>query len=37
MKIKEGEILPVSELFYLDSNGPQKVKSIDLLKNQKLL
>ena len=37
MKIKEGEILPVSELFYLDSNGPQKVKSIDLLKNQKTI
>ena len=37
MKIKEGEKLPVSELFYLDSNGPQKIKSIDLLKNQKTI
>ena len=37
MKIKEGENLPTSEFFYLDSNGPQKIKSIDLFKNQKAI
>ena len=37
MKIKEGEQLPESEFFYLDSNGSQKIKSIDLFKNQKAI
>jgi peroxiredoxin len=37
MKIKEGEQLPLSELFYLDSNGSQKIKSNDLFKNQKAI
>ena len=37
MKIKEGEQLPDSELFYLDSNGPQKIKSKDLFKDQKVI
>jgi peroxiredoxin len=37
MKIKEGEQLPLSEFFYLDINGPQKIKSIDLFKNQKTI
>ena len=37
MKIKEGEKLPSSEFFYLDSNGPQKIKSKDLFENQKAI
>ena len=37
MKIKEGEQLPDSEFFYLDSNGPQKIKSKDLFKDQKVI
>jgi peroxiredoxin len=37
MKIKEGEQLPLSELFYLDSYGSQKIKSNDLFKNQKAI
>jgi peroxiredoxin len=37
MKIKEGEKLPLSDLFYLDSNGPQKIKSTDLFQNQKAI
>jgi peroxiredoxin len=37
MKIKEGEILPLSEFFYLDSNGSQKIKSTDLFENQKTI
>ncbi len=37
MKIKEGEKLPVSEFFFLDSNGPQKIKSVDLFQNQKAI
>jgi len=37
MKTKEGEQLPLSEFFYLDSNGPQKIKSLDLFKNQKAI
>ena len=37
MKIKKGEKLPVSEFFFLDSNGPQKIKSIDLFQNQKAI
>ena len=37
MKIKEGEKLPLSEFFYLDSNGSQKIKSTDLFENQKTI
>ena len=37
MKIKEGERLPLSEFFYLDNNGPQKIKSIELFQNQKAI
>ena len=37
MKIKEGEQLPESEFFYLDSNGLQKISSKDLFKNQKAI
>ena len=37
MKIKEGEKLPLSEFFYLDSNGLQKIKSTDLFENQKAI
>ena len=37
MRIKEGEKLPASDFFYLDSDGPQKIKSTDLLKNQKAI
>ena len=37
MKIKEGEKLPVSEFFFLDSNGPQKIRSVDLFQNQKAI
>ena len=37
MKIKEGEKLPLSEFFYLDGNGSQKIKSIDLFQNQKAI
>ena len=37
MKIKEGEKLPESEFFYLDSYGAQKIKSINLFKNQKAI
>ena len=37
MKIKEGEKLPISEFFYLDSNGSQKIKSTDLFENQKTI
>tara|TARA_B110001452_G_scaffold140502_1_gene116838 strand:- start:386 stop:871 length:486 start_codon:yes stop_codon:yes gene_type:complete len=37
MKIKEGDQLPESEFFYLDSNGLQKIKSHDLFKNQKAI
>jgi peroxiredoxin len=37
MKIKEGEKLPLSDFFYLDANGPQKIKSTDLLQNQKAI
>ena len=37
MKIKEGDKLPLSELFYLDSNGVQKIKSTDLFYNQKTI
>ena len=37
MKIKEGDKLPLSEFFYLDNNGPKKIKSIDLFQNQKAI
>jgi len=37
MKIKEGEKLPISEFFYLDNNGPQKIRSTDLFQNQKAI
>ena len=37
MKIKEGDKLPLSEFFYLDNNGPKKIKSIDLYQNQKAI
>ena len=37
MKIREGEKLPLSEFFYLDSNGSQKIKSTDLFENQKTI
>ena len=37
MKIKEGEQLPLSEFFFLDSNGPKKIKSTDLLQGQKVI
>ena len=37
MRIKEGEQLPDSEFFYLDSNGTQKIKTKDLFKNQKAI
>ena len=37
MKIKEGERLPLSDFFYLDSNGAQKIKSTDLFQNQKAI
>ena len=37
MKIKEGEKLPLSEFFYLDNTGAQKIKSTDLFENQKVI
>ena len=37
MKIKKGEKLPTSEFFYIDSNGPKKIKSIDLFQDQKTI
>ena len=37
MKIKVGEKLPLSEFFYLDSNGSQKIKSTDLFENQRTI
>jgi len=37
MKIKEGEKLPLAEFFYLDSSGPQKIKSTELFNNQKVI
>ena len=37
MKIKEGNQLPLSDFFYLDSSGLQKIKSVDLFKNQKTI
>ena len=35
MKIREGEKLPLSEFFYIGSDGPQKIKSTNLFENQK--
>jgi peroxiredoxin len=37
MRIKEGEKLPLTEFFFLDSAGPKKIKSIELFKNQKTI
>ena len=37
MKIKEGEKLPSSDFFYLDSNGPKKIKSSELFSEQKAI
>jgi len=37
MKIKEGEQLPESEFFYLNTSGPQKIKSSELFKKQKAI
>ena len=37
MKIKEGDKLPLADFFYLDDNGPQKIKSIELFNNQKTI
>ena len=37
MRIKEGDKLPLSEFFYLDINGLQKIKSKDLFENQKAI
>ena len=37
MKISEGEQIPESEFFYLDSSGLKKIKSSDLFKNQKAI
>ena len=37
MKIKARDKIPLSELFYLDSHGVQKIKSTDLFYNQKTI
>ena len=37
MKIKEGEKLPLTEFFYLNSEGLQKIKSTQLFNNQKVI
>ena len=37
MKIKEGEKLPKTELFYLNDNGPGKIKSTELFTDQKAI
>jgi|TARA_B110000438_G_scaffold43136_1_gene43034 peroxiredoxin len=37
MKIKEGEKIPSVDLFYLDKDGPKKIKSTDLLNNHKAI
>ena len=37
MKIKKGEKLPLAEFFYLNNTGPQKIKSTELLENQKAI
>ena len=37
MKIKEGDIIPSKDFFYLDESGPKKIKSTELLQNQKVI
>ena len=37
MKIKKGEKLPSAEFFYLNNTGLQKIKSTELLENQKAI
>ena len=37
MKIKKGEKLPLAEFFYLNNTGLQKIKSTELLENQKAI
>ena len=37
MKIKEGEKIPFTEFFYLDSDGTKKIKSADLFLGQKAI
>jgi peroxiredoxin len=37
MKIKEGEKLPLSDFFYLDSSGSKKIRSTELFNNQKAI
>ena len=37
MKIKEGEKIPSVDFFYIDEDGPKKIKSTDLLKNHKAI
>ena len=37
MKIKEGDIIPSKDFFYLDESGPKKIKSTELLKNHKAI
>ena len=37
MRIKEGEKLPLTEFFYLDSSGPKTIKSSELFSNKKVI
>ena len=37
MKIKEGDKIPSIDLFYIDENGPKKIKSTELLNNHKAI
>ena len=37
MKIKEGDIIPSKDFFYLDESGPKKIKSTELLNNHKAI
>ena len=37
MKIKEGDIIPSKDFFYLDESGLKKIKSTELLKNHKAI
>jgi len=37
MKIKEGDKIPSIDLFHLDESGPKKIKSTELLNNQKAI
>ena len=37
MKIKEGDIIPSKDFFYLDESGPKKINSTELLKNHKAI